>query len=109
MYGMNTNEKIEQFVNMYISYNVSLLPNPLQNAQQHQHTHKCKKTSHVVYRFHYPLPPMCETKILKPLQMNENYPFSQQYLHTQTNKIFLCKIFFKMMIYHFLIFKFFKP
>jgi len=42
MYGMNTNEKIEQFVNMYISYDVSLLPNPLQNAQ-HQHTHKCKK------------------------------------------------------------------
>jgi hypothetical protein len=29
MYGVQTNEKIEQFVNMYISYDVSLLPNPL--------------------------------------------------------------------------------
>jgi hypothetical protein len=48
MYGVHTNEEIEQFVNMYISYDVSLLPNPLKNAQQHQHTHKCKKTSHVV-------------------------------------------------------------
>jgi hypothetical protein len=42
MYGVNTNEKIEQFVNMYISYDVSLLPNPLQNAQ-HQHTCTCSK------------------------------------------------------------------
>ncbi len=31
--------KIEKFVDMYISYDVSLLPNPLQNAQQHQHTY----------------------------------------------------------------------
>ncbi len=35
MYGVHTNEEIEQFVNMYISCDVSLLPNPLQNAQQH--------------------------------------------------------------------------
>jgi hypothetical protein len=33
MYGVHTNEEIEQFINMYISYDVSLLPNPLQNAQ----------------------------------------------------------------------------
>jgi len=35
MYKMHTNEKIEQFINMHISCDVSLLPNPLQNAQQH--------------------------------------------------------------------------
>jgi len=29
MDGMHTNEKIERFVNMYISCDVSLLPNPL--------------------------------------------------------------------------------
>jgi hypothetical protein len=33
MYGMHTNEKIEQFVDMYISCDVLLLRNPLQNAQ----------------------------------------------------------------------------
>jgi hypothetical protein len=27
------------------AYDVSLLPNPLQNAQQHQHTRTCKKKS----------------------------------------------------------------
>ncbi len=43
MYGMHTNEEIEQIVDMYIFYDVSLLPNPLQNAQQHQHTCTCKK------------------------------------------------------------------
>jgi hypothetical protein len=35
MYGMRTNEEIEKFVDMRISCDVSLLPNPLQNAQQH--------------------------------------------------------------------------
>jgi hypothetical protein len=36
---------------MYISCDISLLPNPLLNAQQHQHTRTC---NHVVYKFHYP-------------------------------------------------------
>ncbi len=70
---MHTNEKIEQFGNMYSFCDVSLLPNPLQNAQ---HTHTCKKKNHVVCRFHYSLPSMRETKKLKPFQINENYPFS---------------------------------
>jgi hypothetical protein len=38
---MHTNEKIEHFVDMYISCDVSLLPNPLQNAQPHQHMCTC--------------------------------------------------------------------
>jgi hypothetical protein len=93
---------------MYISYDISLLSNPLQNAQQHQHTCTCKK-NHVICRFHYPLPLMSETKKLKPLQINGNYPFSQQCLQTQVNKILQSlKDFLKMMIYHFLNIKFFK-
>jgi hypothetical protein len=43
MYEMHTNEKVERFLNMYISCDVLLLLNPLQNAQQHQHTCTCKK------------------------------------------------------------------
>jgi len=31
---------------------------------------------------------MCEKIILEPFQIDENRPFSQQYLHTQVNKIF---------------------
>jgi hypothetical protein len=31
---------------------------------------------------------MCEKKNLEPFYINENLPFSQQYFHTQLNKIF---------------------
>jgi hypothetical protein len=70
------------------------LPNPLQNAQQHQHTHTHPKKNHVC-RFHYPLYPMCEIKILKPLQINENDPFSQQYSNISKQNISIFKFFFK--------------
>ncbi len=49
-------------------------------------THVHVRKNNVVYRFHYPLPCMCETKILEPLLTNGNYPFSQQYFHTQAKK-----------------------
>jgi len=92
---------------MYISCETSLLPNPLQNSQKHQHTCTYKKKNHVVYKFRYPWPPRCEIEILKPfdlksLEMNENYPFSKQYLHIQANTIFqYLKDLKKMKIYHF--------
>jgi hypothetical protein len=35
MYGKQTNEKFEQFVDMYNSCDVLLLSNQLQKAQQH--------------------------------------------------------------------------
>jgi hypothetical protein len=43
-----------------------------------------EKNTHVVCRFHYPLPLMHETKILEPFQINGNDPFSQQYVQTKT-------------------------
>jgi hypothetical protein len=48
----------------------------------------CKKKEKVICRFHYPLPPMSETKILQTFQINGNYPFSQQHFHTQAKCIF---------------------
>jgi hypothetical protein len=51
------------------------------------HVHVRKKTILFVdFITHCPL--MHETKILQPLQINGNYPFSQQYFQTQENKIF---------------------
>jgi hypothetical protein len=55
------------------------------NINTHVHI---RKKNHVVCRFHYQLPLMCETISLKPFQINGNDPFSQQYLQTQINKIF---------------------
>jgi hypothetical protein len=43
MYGEHINEEIEWFINMYIACDVSLLSNPLQNAQQCQCMRTCKK------------------------------------------------------------------
>jgi hypothetical protein len=43
MYGKHTNEKVERFLYMYIVCDVSLLLNPLQNTQQHQHTYTCMR------------------------------------------------------------------
>jgi len=51
MYGVHTNEEIEKFVDMCISCDVSLLPNPLQNAQQHQHTRTCKQKTMLFVNF----------------------------------------------------------
>jgi len=54
MYGVHTNKGIEQFVDMYNTCDVSLLLNPLQNAQ-HEHTRTCKKKTMLFVDFiiHY--------------------------------------------------------
>jgi hypothetical protein len=51
MYGVHTNEKIKWFIDMYISCDISLLLNPLQNAQQRQHTQTCKKKKTMFVNF----------------------------------------------------------
>jgi hypothetical protein len=87
---MQTKEKIEQFVIMYIFFDVSLLSNSLQKVQQHQHTHMCKnKTMLFVYFITHCVPCMKvhERTILKPIELIEKYMFLK-YLHTQANKIF---------------------
>jgi len=73
---------------LYLLWCINFIKPITQNGRQHQHTRTCEKNNHVVCKFHYPLLLMCEIKILKPLQINGNSPFSQQYLHTQLNKIF---------------------
>jgi len=55
------------------------------NINTHVHV---REKNHVVCRFQYQLPPMRETKSLEPFQMNGNYPFSQQYLHTHKQIFF---------------------
>jgi hypothetical protein len=68
MYGVNSNETIEQFVDKYVTSNNSLLPSHLKDSQMHKHRQTCRKKNQVVCWFHYPLPPMPCTKILKPFK-----------------------------------------
>jgi hypothetical protein len=63
-----------------------------QNAQ-HQHTCTCKKKNHVIYRFHYPLPPMREIKISKSLQINGNFHFHKNTSKHSKQNIPIFKIF----------------
>jgi hypothetical protein len=110
IYGINTNEYVENFINKYISCHVSLLPITLQNAQQHQHIRTCKKKNHVVCEFHYPLPLMSKTTILKPFELKEDLPFSKKNCNNKQQQILkilkilkLMKIFFlNLKIYHIL-------
>jgi len=88
IYGINTNEEIENCVDKYISCDVSLLPITLQNAQQYQHTQTCKEKNHVVYKVHCPLPPMSKTTILKPFELKEYLTFNKKYLQQQAIKVF---------------------
>jgi predicted transcriptional regulator len=60
----------------------------LQNAQQHQHIQTCKKIIHVVSRFHYPLPPMSKTTILKPLKLKEDLPFTKTICNNKQQHFF---------------------
>ncbi len=55
---------------MYISCDLLLSPNSLQNAQQYQHMCICNNKNHMICKFHYPLLIVHETKVVKPLEMN---------------------------------------
>ncbi len=65
-YGVNNNETIKQFVDKYVTFNNSLLLSHLKDLQMHKHRQTCRKKNRVVCQFHYPLPPIPCTKILKP-------------------------------------------
>jgi hypothetical protein len=68
IYGVDSIETIEQFVNKYVTLNISILRSHLQDSQMHKHQQTYRKKHQAIYRFHYPLTPMPYTKILKPLK-----------------------------------------
>jgi hypothetical protein len=68
MYGVNSNETIEQFVDKYVTSNNSLFFSHLKDSQMHKHKQTYRKKNQVICQFHYPLPTMPCTKILEPLK-----------------------------------------
>jgi len=50
-----------------------------------------EKKNHVVFIFHYSLPPMSTTKMLHLVEWKENLPFSKKNLQQQTIMFFILK------------------
>jgi len=43
IYGIDSNETIQQFVDKYVTLNISLLPSHLQDSQMHKHRQSYRK------------------------------------------------------------------
>jgi len=78
-------------VDKYISCDILVLPITLQNAQ-HQHIRTCKEKNHVIFIFHYPLPPMNITKISHPFESKVDSPFNKKKHLKQQKKLFILNL-----------------
>ena len=76
-YGKDSDETITEFVDKYVTC-AGRIPlensDDLINLQTHRHSKTCKKRNKNVCRFHFPLPPMKKTTILKPLDSDGVQP-----------------------------------
>jgi DNA replication protein DnaC len=70
IYGVDTNDKIEEFVDRHITcVRNPLIPDlpELVKLQVHRHSYSCRDNPKAPCRFNIPVPPMNETKLLEPL------------------------------------------
>jgi hypothetical protein len=77
VYEVHTNEEIEMLVNIYISYDLSLLSNPLQNAQQHQHTRTYMKKT-MLFEISLPIASYAQNKKFRTFS-NNNSTYHQRH------------------------------
>lgn len=67
----DTHDAIQQFIDQHLTCaNDPEIPD-LVNYQTHRHSRTCRKKGKSICRFNYPIPPMLETKILVPLDKNQ--------------------------------------
>jgi hypothetical protein len=69
IYGLDSNNAIQNFVEKYISCNNNKLTPNLREAQTHRHKKTCRKKSQAICQFNFPWPPMEKTQILEPFPM----------------------------------------
>ena len=75
VFGVDNDIEVIEFIDKIISCkrptdNAEL--DKLVNRQVHRHSHTCRRKSKAQCRFNYPQPPMRSTKILYPLDVDEN-------------------------------------
>jgi len=74
IFGVSKNEKIQCFVDKYLTINQTILSIEIHNIQIHQHKRTCRKKSQLICRFQYPKSPMKHTKILLLLDEQDHMP-----------------------------------
>ena len=73
-YGHQSDETIVKFVDKFVSCSHIMEHDDstdLINLQTHRHAKTCNKQNQNVCRFHFPLPPLPKTMILKPLSKSD--------------------------------------
>ena len=79
-YGKSSEEQIVSFTDKYVTCQKAhtIEMEELVNLQLHRHAKTCKKMGHKVCRFNFPLPPMGQTVILKPLEEYDTFDNEKQ-------------------------------
>jgi hypothetical protein len=80
IYGLDSNNAIENFVDKYISCDNNKLPLNLREVQTHCHKKTCRKKNQVICRFNLSWAPMEKNKILKPFPMESLTPSKRVHL-----------------------------
>jgi hypothetical protein len=87
IYGLDSNNAIENFVDKYISCDNNKLALNLRETQTHRHKKTCKK-SQAICQFNFPWPPMEKTQILEPFPMESLTPSKRVHLGEINKRIF---------------------
>ena len=68
IYGKNADQEIEDFIDKYLTCDSTSIADSLRTLHHHHHTKSCRKRKKLHCRFNFPQPPMKKTRILKPLE-----------------------------------------
>jgi hypothetical protein len=88
IYGLDSNNEIENFVNKYISYDNNKLAPNLHEAQTHHHKKTCRKKNQAICQLNFPWLPMEKTQILGPFPMESLTPSRRVNLGEINKRIF---------------------
>jgi len=88
IYGLDLNNALENFVDMYISCDNNKLTPNLCEAERHRHEKTCRKKYQAICQFNFPWPPMEKIQILEPSPMESLTPSKRVHLGEINKRIF---------------------
>jgi hypothetical protein len=103
IYGLDSNNAIENFVEKYISYDNNKLAPNFHEVQPYRHKKTCRKKNQPIYRFNFPwLLRMDKRQIFKPFPMEYLTPSKRVHLGeiNKKNSMNVIKLIYKQHLYH---------